>query len=187
MFLVLLGAPGAGKGTQSQRLVQHLKIPHLSTGDLLRQAAAAGTEVGRLAQTYMQAGQLVPDEVMLRVVAERLERPDCREGCLLDGFPRTLVQAQALDELLARRRTPLDAVLELRIDEDEVIRRLASRGRTDDRPETIRERLKAFYESNQALLDYYRGQGLLKTIDAQGAEEAIFGRIQQALSARPKQ
>src|SRR4051812_42666467 len=114
MFLVLLGAPGAGKGTQSKRLIEHLDIPHLSTGDLLRQAVAAKSEVGCLAQTYMDAGKLVPDDVILRVVEERLQQPDCAKGCLFDGFPRTLIQAQALDALLRRRKTPLDAVLDLR-------------------------------------------------------------------------
>jgi adenylate kinase len=181
MFLVLLGAPGAGKGTQSQRLVGHLRIPHLSTGDLLRQAVADQTEVGRLAQSYMDAGRLVPDEVILRVVAERLDRPDCGRGCLFDGFPRTLVQAVALDELLRCRGTPLNAALELRVDESEVVRRLAGRGRSDDQPEVIRQRLQAFYESNQALLDHYRRQGLLKSIDAVGTEEQILNRILAAL------
>jgi adenylate kinase len=181
MFLVLLGAPGAGKGTQAQRLVEHLKVPHLSTGDLLRQAVADQTEVGRLAQTYMDAGQLVPDEVILRVVSQRLDRPDCQRGCLLDGFPRTLVQAQALDEMLRRRGTPLEAVLQLSVDEEEVIRRLAGRGRKDDQPEVIRQRLKAFYETNGPLLDHYRRQGVLKSIEAVGTEEQVFGRIQAAL------
>jgi adenylate kinase len=181
MFLVLLGAPGAGKGTQSQRLVEHLNIQHLSTGELLRQAVADQTEVGRLAQSYMDAGRLVPDDVILRVVSERLDQTDCAKGCLLDGFPRTLIQAQALDELLRRRGTPLDAVLELRVSDDEVVRRLASRGRTDDQPEVVRQRLKTYYDSNEALLDHYRRQGLLRTIDAVGAEEEIFNRIQAAL------
>ena len=181
MFLVLLGAPGAGKGTQSQRLVQELNVPHLSTGELLRQAVDDQTEVGRLAQSYMDAGQLVPDELILRVVAERLDQPDCARGCLFDGFPRTLVQAQALDDLLRRRGTPLDAVLELSVDDEEVTRRLSGRGRKDDQPDVIRQRLQTFYESNESLLDYYRRQGLLKTIQAKGTEEEVFGRIRAML------
>jgi adenylate kinase len=155
MFLVLLGAPGAGKGTQSQRLLKHLQLQHLSTGELLREAVAHQTEVGRLAQSYMDSGRLVPDDVIVRVVSERLDRPDCAKGCLLDGFPRTLVQAQALDEMLKRRGTPLDGVVELRVNDEEVVRRLASRGRKDDQPEVVRQRLKTYYESNQALLDHY--------------------------------
>lgn len=177
MFLMLLGAPGAGKGTQGKRLVEQLGLPHLSTGDLLRQAVIDRTEVGQQAARYMDTGGLVPDEVILRLVSERLKKPDCSEGCLFDGFPRTLVQAQALDELLQRLGTPLDAVIELRVHEEEVVRRLASRGRRDDKPEIIRQRLKTFYESTQPLLDYYRRQGRLRTIDAEGTEQDIFARI----------
>jgi adenylate kinase len=177
MFLVLLGAPGAGKGTQSKRLVERLHIPHVSTGDVLRQAVAEQSDVGRLAASYMAKGDLVPDDVMLQVVAERIDKPDCAKGCLFDGFPRTLIQAQALDGLLRDRGTPIDAVLELRVQEDEVVRRLEGRGRKDDQPEVIRQRLATFYQTNQALLDHYRRQGLLHTIDAQGAEQDIFRRI----------
>ena len=181
MFLVLLGAPGAGKGTQSQRLVERFHFPHLSTGELLRHAVDEKSDIGRLAWSYMEKGQLVPDDVVLRLVSQRIDQPDGAEGCLFDGFPRTLIQAQSLDDLLRRRGTPLDAVVELKVQEDEVVRRLSNRGRKDDKPEIIRQRLKTFYEVTQPLLDHYRRQGLLHTIDAEGPEQEIFARILAAL------
>ena len=184
MFLVFMGPPGAGKGTQSKLLIDYLKTPHLSTGDMLRQACADHTEIGEQAQSYMEAGQLVPDDLMIRVVEKRLEQPDCAAGCLFDGFPRTLVQARALDELLDRRGTPLAGVLELRLEESELVRRLAGRGRSDDKPEIICQRLRTFYAGIQGLLDYYDRSGLLQTIDALGAPEEVFARIRGAL---PKQ
>jgi adenylate kinase len=184
MFLVFMGPPGAGKGTQAKLLTEYLKVPHFSTGDMLRQACADQTEIGEQAQSYMEAGQLVPDDLMIRVVESRLEQPECESGCLFDGFPRTLVQARALDELLDRRGTPLAVVLQMRVDESELVRRLAGRGRSDDKPEIIRHRLRTFYESIQGLLDYYDRRGLLRTIEGLGAPEEVFARIQGAL---PKQ
>lgn len=184
MFLVFMGPPGAGKGTQSKLLIDYLGIPHLSTGDMLRQGCADHTEIGNQAQSYMEAGQLVPDDLMIRVVENRLRQPDCATGCLFDGFPRTMVQARALDELLARRGTPLGVVLKLGVEESELVRRLAGRGRSDDKPEIIRQRLRTFYESIQDLLEYYDRRGLLRTIDALGAPDDVFARIKAAL---PKQ
>ena len=184
MFVVFIGPPGAGKGTQSQLLVDYLKIPHLSTGDLLRQACAEGTEVGLQAQSFMDAGKLVPDPIMVRIVEERLEQPDCAGGCLFDGFPRTLVQAKALDEYLDQRNTPLDVVLQLEVDRAVLIKRLAGRGRTDDRPEIVAERLEGFYGRIQALLDYYNAKGLLENIDGLGPPEVVFERIKAALTTK---
>jgi adenylate kinase len=184
MFLVFTGPPGAGKGTQSKRLVEHLGIPHLSTGEMLRDAVAEGTELGLEAQSYMDSGQLVPDDLMIRVVEQRLDEPDCAGGCLFDGFPRTLLQAQKLGDLLQRRGTPLAGVIHVEVDEQELIRRLAQRGRADDKPEIVRQRLQTFYESIQALLDYYDRRGLLRRVEGLGSEEEVFDRIRAAL---PKQ
>lgn len=184
MFVVFIGPPGAGKGTQSQLLVEYLKIPHLSTGELLRRASADNTEVGRQAQAYMDAGQLVPDPMMVEIVEHRLQQSDCSHGCLFDGFPRTLVQAEALDCYLAKRNTPLDIVLEIRVEPSVLVQRLAGRGRNDDRPEIVRQRLQSFYDRIQALLDYYEARGLLHTIDGLGSPDEVFGRIKAALNTR---
>lgn len=181
MYLVFIGPPGAGKGTQSKLLVGYLCIPHLSTGDLLRQACADETEVGEQAKAYLEAGELIPDPLMMQVVQQRLAQPDCADGCLFDGFPRTLHQAQSLGRLLHGRGTPLDVVLELRVDDKELTQRLDRRGRSDDRPEIYRQRLKTYYQSAQELLDFYHTQGLLKTIDGRGSTDEVFERIRQAL------
>jgi len=181
MRIVFIGPPGAGKGTQAERLVGAYRIAHLSTGDMLRAAREAGTEIGREADRYMSAGQLVPDETILAIVAQRLTEPDCRGGYLLDGFPRTLAQAEALDRMLEEAATPLDMVLELRVPEEELFERLAGRGRADDNPEVIRQRLVAYREQTEPLLDYYRQRGLLQTIDGQGTVEEVFQRARAVL------
>jgi adenylate kinase len=181
MFVVLIGPPGAGKGTQCQRLSEHLNVPHLSTGDILRAASAEGTDTGRQAQCYLDAGRLVPDDLMIRVVQGRLDQPDCARGCLFDGFPRTLVQARTLDDLLDRRGARLAVVIQVRVEELELIRRLAGRGRSDDKPEVIHDRLQTFYDSIEGLLDYYNRQGLLRTIEGHGTPEDVFGRIRAAM------
>lgn len=184
MRLIFLGPPGAGKGTQSERLLRHLRVPHLSTGDMLRAAIAARTSIGILADEYMSAGQLVPDAMILDVIAKRLEEPDCASGALFDGFPRTLVQAQAFDEYLRKREHPLDVVLELRVPDEIVIERLGGRGRNDDRPVVIAERLRAYWAQTRPLTDYYTQQGLLETIDGLGSPDDVFGRIERALVRR---
>jgi adenylate kinase len=174
--VVFIGPPGAGKGTQSERLVAYLGIVHLSTGEMLRQAVAQQSALGLLAREHMLQGKLVPDSVVLDLVGERLEQADCQRGYLLDGFPRTLGQAQQLDELLRRRETPLDVVLEFEADTDEVIRRLASRGREDDRPAVVRNRLETYARLTAPLSDYYSRQGLLRTIDGNGTPDEVFAR-----------
>ena len=181
MRLVFIGPPGAGKGTQAERLVKTYSLAHLSTGDMLRAARDAKTEIGKRADVYMSAGQLVPDEIILGIIRERLTQADCKQGYLLDGFPRTIAQAEGLDKMLQQDGTPLDVVLELRVPEDELFRRLASRGRADDRPEVIRQRLVAYRNQTEPLLDYYSQRGLLKTIDGLGTIDEIFDRTRTVL------
>jgi adenylate kinase len=181
MRLVFIGPPGAGKGTQAARLIELYKLAHLSTGDMLRAARDAKTEVGLEADKYMSAGMLAPDNIILDIIAERLKHSDCKKGYLLDGFPRTIAQAEALDAMLAQKRTPLDAVLELKVPEEELFKRLAGRGRADDTPEVIRQRLAAYRKQTEPLLAYYTGRGLLKSIDGLGTVEEIFDRAKTVL------
>ena len=181
MRIVFIGPPGAGKGTQAERLVARYELAHLSTGDMLRAARDAQTEVGRKADQYMSKGELVPDEIILEIIAERLVEPDCQAGYLLDGFPRTIAQAEALDRMLAERNTPLDVVLEIQVPEEELFQRLAGRGRADDKPEVIRQRLVAYRQQTEPLLDYYGKAGLLKSVDGLGSVDEIFDRIKAVL------
>jgi len=181
MRIVFIGPPGAGKGTQAQRLIQTYGLAHLSTGDMLRAARDAQTPVGRKAEQYMSTGQLVPDEIIMAIIAERLAQPDCQTGYLLDGFPRTIAQAEALDAMLAQQQTPLDAVLELQVPEEDLFRRLAGRGRTDDTPEVIRQRLVAYRKQTEPLLAYYGRRGLLRRIDGLGTVDEIFQRAKAVL------
>jgi adenylate kinase len=181
MRIVFIGPPGAGKGTQSALLTELLDIPHLSTGDMLREAVANQTTVGRLAAEYMNSGRLVPDPFVVQIVGERLQQPDCERGCLFDGFPRTIGQARSLDEYLEAAGTPLDVVLELRVNEDELINRLLGRGREDDSIETIRTRFRDYMTMTTPLIDYYRSTGLLRTIDGLGTTNEVFNAIRAAI------
>ena len=181
MRIVFIGPPGAGKGTQAERLVDRYKIAHLSTGDMLRAARDAQTEIGRKADQFMSRGQLVPDDIILAIIAERLAEPDCRAGYLLDGFPRTMAQAEGLDKMLGEGQTPLDVVLEIQVPPEELKKRLAGRGRADDAPEVIEQRLVAYRDQTAPLLDYYGKAGLLKPVDGVGTVEEIFDRIKAVL------
>lgn len=183
MRIIFIGPPGVGKGTQSKRLLDHLKIPHLSTGDMLREAIADKTPIGQISQQYMSSGRLVPDPIILQLMGDRLARPDCQQGCLFDGFPRTLGQAKALDEFLDQRGIPLSGALELRVDKDELVRRLAGRGREDDRPEIVLERLQGYERQTAPLLDYYQKRGLLYTIEGTGSPDEVFDRIKVVLES----
>ena len=154
---------------------------HLSTGEMLRQSIARGEPVGLEAKKFIDAGQLVPSDVMINLVVQRLAQGDCAAGCLLDGFPRTIDQAQALDAYLAKQGTPLDGVLELDVEGDELVARMMARGRGDDKPDEIRQRMTAYQAQTKPLSDYYRAQGKLVTIDAVGSIDEIFMRLMEVV------
>lgn len=182
MRIILIGPPGAGKGTQCQKLVEHLGVPHLSTGEMLRAAVRAGTPEGVQAAAFMEQGQLVPDSIILGMVTKRLQAADCRDGCLLDGFPRTLPQAATLDDLLERSAMSLDGVIELAVPRDELVRRMLARKRADDNPEIFAKRIASFEVQTAPLLDYYKRQGKLASVDGLGTADEIFERVKAALS-----
>jgi len=190
MLIVFIGPPGSGKGTQSKRLLEYLHIGHLSTGELLREAKAAGTPLGQLAASYMDHGRLVPDNLVLEMVAEKLGDSRYLAGCMFDGFPRTLAQARSLDEMLAKRGTPLELALELRADQEELISRMlkraAAEGRADDNPQTMAHRFEVYRQQTSPLLDYYRFKGVLAVIDAMGTPDDVFARIKTAVDKRRK-
>jgi adenylate kinase len=190
MLIVFIGPPGAGKGTQSKRLLAYLQIPHLSTGELLREAISQNSSLGRLASQYMESGRLVPDPLVLEMVGDCLNRPQYAKGCMFDGFPRTLQQAKSLDDSLTQRGTPLSLALEMRADENELIGRMLKRAaaekRVDDNPETIAQRMDVYKKQTAPLLDYYQKRGILTTIDALGTPDEVFERIKQVVDAKRK-
>jgi adenylate kinase len=174
MNVILLGPPGAGKGTQAQRLVEKYGIVQLSTGDILRAAVASGSALGKQAKQVMEAGQLMPDDLMIRIISDRIDQPDCANGFILDGFPRTVPQAEALDGLLDRKGLKLDHVIELKVDDAALVSRIrgraseegaAGKARADDNAETLKKRLAVYHEQTAPILPYYRGRGVLKVVD----------------------
>jgi adenylate kinase len=213
MILVLLGPPGAGKGTQANLLETERSLVKLSTGDMLRAAVAAGTELGRKAGDIMERGQLVPDDLVIGLIAERLDAGGTSRGFILDGFPRTIAQAKALDRLLAERHRRLDAVIEMRVDDDALVKRIAGRftcadcgegyheafkmpkvagvcdrcrstefvRRRDDNEEVVRSRLEAYHAQTEPLIDYYKTQGTLRSVDGMAEIGAVHRAIEEAL------
>lgn len=187
MRLIIMGPPGAGKGTQAARIAERYSIPAISTGDIFRRNLAEGTPLGEKAKTYMEAGEYVPDEVTNAMVADRLAQPDARGGWLLDGYPRTLAQVDALDGILADASVELDAVLELVVDTDVVVQRLLKRaeieGRADDNAETIRRRMEVYTTETAPLTKAYSQRGLLTKVDGLGDIDEVTDRIFDALPA----
>ena len=204
MNIVLLGGPGAGKGTQAAKLIEKYDLAHISTGDMLRAATQAGTDLGLLAKKYMDAGDLVPDDVIIGLVSEKLSNPETDKGFILDGFPRTSAQAVALDAELAKLNRPLDDAILIDVDPEVIVKRLTSRRmckecgyigtasdakcpkcegemyqRDDDNETTVRNRLDVYVKQTAPVADYYRGSGLLKTIDGDRDPEVVFADIEQ--------
>ena len=206
MNIVLLGAPGAGKGTQAAKLVEEFATPHISTGDILRAAVKNQTELGKKAKGYMDAGDLVPDSLIIDLMDERLREPDCEKGFILDGFPRTTAQAVALDDMLVRLERPLDAALLVDVDPEVIIKRLTERRcckecgyigtaadatcpkcggemyqRGDDNETTVRNRLDVYAKSTSPLIDYYKGKGLLKSVDGDRPVDTVYVDVKALL------
>ena len=186
MRLVLLGAPGSGKGTQAARLKEHLQVPHISTGDLLRAEVAAGSPLGLEAKEVMARGELVSDAILLGMLEDRFSRPDTANGFILDGYPRNLAQADALDVLLKRIGQPMDAAVQLDVATDLLVERIAGRaaaeGRADDSPESVRTRLKVYDSQTAPVIEFYRTHGQLTVVDGVGTLDEVFTRIIEAIA-----
>lgn len=190
MRIVLLGPPGSGKGTQAARLIERHGIAHLSTGDMLRSAVAAKTPVGLRAAEIMERGDLVPDDVVIGVISDRIGQPDCANGFVLDGFPRTVAQAEGLSALLQGKDLELDAVVELTVDEEALLARIEGRARetggaarADDNPETVKRRLDVYRRETAPVADYYRERGELQSVDGMLPIDDVTAQIDGALSA----
>ena len=191
MNLVLFGPPGAGKGTQSKILTEKRGLPQLSTGDMLRAAIDAGTSLGLACKALMARGELVPDETVIRIIAERYDMPDCANGAVFDGFPRTIPQAEALDRMLAERGKKIDIVLELKVDDAVLLGRVEARIkaggilRSDDTPETLAHRLGVYYKNTAPLIGYYQARGKLRTVDGMAPVEAVTAQVAAVLDGVP--
>ena len=189
MRLVLLGAPGSGKGTQAARLKEHLQVPHVSTGDLLRAEVAAGSKLGLEAKEVMARGELVSDAILLGMLEDRFSREDTRGGFILDGYPRNLAQADALNALLERIGQPMDAAVQLEVPTELLVERIAGRaaaeGRADDSPESVRTRLQVYNDQTAPVVDFFRQRGKLSVVDGVGSLDEVFSRIVEALAPVP--
>ena len=189
MRLVLLGAPGSGKGTQAARLKEHLQVPHISTGDLLRAEVAAGSPLGLEAKEVMARGELVSDAILLGMLEDRFSREDTRNGFILDGYPRNLAQADALDALMERIGQPMDAAVQLEVPTEMLVERIAGRsaaeGRADDSPESVRTRLQVYNDQTAPVVDFFRQRGKLSVVDGVGSLDDVFARIVEALRPVP--
>ncbi len=212
MKIIMLGAPGAGKGTQAKKIAEKYSIPHISTGDIFRANIKNGTELGKKAKTYMDQGLLVPDELVVDLVVDRVKQDDCSNGYVLDGFPRTIPQAEALDKALAAMGEAMDYAINVEVPDENIVRRMSGRRacvdcgatyhivyaptkeenicdnchgelilRDDDKPETVQKRLNVYHEQTQPLIDYYTGQGVLKTVDGTKNLDEVFGDIVKIL------
>jgi adenylate kinase len=212
MIILFLGAPGAGKGTQASIIAKKLGIPHISTGDIFREAVSKGTELGKKAKEYMDRGELVPDEIVIGIVKERIVADDCKNGFVLDGFPRTVAQAEALDQVLSEIDRKIDYVLNIVVSEDEVVKRLTGRRtckncgavyhvifnppqkegvcdvcggelyqRDDDKEETVRNRLRVYFEKTAPLIDYYRNKGVLVDINGEQTVDEVTKEIERVI------
>lgn len=188
--IILFGPPGAGKGTQSERIIEHYGLVHLSTGDILRGEVAAETELGLKAKAIMDAGQLVGDDIVIGMIENKLNEHKGAPGFIFDGFPRTVMQAQALDALLAKRQTEIKRVLLLEVSEEELVKRLLKRakdsGRADDNHQTILERLDVYFEKTMPVADYYGKQDKLSQVAGEGGVDEIFGRLKAQIDAAPQ-
>lgn len=191
MNLILLGPPGAGKGTQAKRLEDRFKIVQLSTGDMLRAAIASGSEVGLKAKSIIDSGGLVSDDIMVQMISERVDEPDCKNGFILDGFPRTVAQAEALDVMLAEKGLKIDHVIELKVDESILFDRIRTRiaetpeaeRRSDDNEETLKKRLDVFKEQTAPIIPYYADKGALKTVDGMASIDKVSAQIDAIVAA----
>ena len=189
MRLIIVGPPGAGKGTQAEFIIKHFDIPHIATGNMLRDAVASGTELGKKVKAVLDRGDLVSDDILISLVDERLQQPDCKRGFLLDGFPRTLPQAEALQKLLTQRQLQLDGVIQLIVPDEVLIQRILSRsqqggGRSDDTREVAEKRLKVFRDLTAPVIGFYRGLGAVKEIDGLGSVDDVTKRILSVLPSR---
>lgn len=184
-IIIFMGPPGAGKGTQAKKICDELKIPQISTGDILRNAIKEGTSLGTLAKSYIDKGELVPDSVVIGIVEERIKQQDCKNGFLLDGFPRTIQQAEELEKLLSKMNKKIDYVINIDVPEEELVNRLLNRAkienRTDDTEPVIRNRMKTYFQQTYPLIEYYQKKGLLNNINGLGSIEEITHRIMNVI------
>lgn len=190
MIIVIFGPPGAGKGTQAAKIKDRYAILHISTGDMLRASVKEGTETGKLAKSFMDKGELVPDSVMVEIIREKIAKPDAKNGFMLDGFPRTIPQAEALDKMLHNNGLTVDAVISIEVNDTEIINRISGRqaeeNREDDRVDVVKNRLRVYRDQTEPLKGYYRDKGILEEVDGLGTVDEVFERIDKILGRLDK-